>query len=209
MSIGAVGQSNATHNIWQSATTALVAPSTSFTGFNPAGPTAASGGLSPTSTNPNTAGSSSSDPFQQLAADLQAALVQLQSTDPSAANAANGNAQAGSPASASTLGNPASATSVSAPATGASGAGGTSGVGPTGHAHGHHHHNDHDGDDAGGAASGTQTASAPPVSGPSLSSQWQADAQTLAADFTQAIQAYSASSNGAAAALPTSLLQAA
>ncbi len=132
----------------------------------------------------------SGNPFQQLASDIQAMLVQAQGGTGTAAAATT--ATTGTTASdpeqqlatdLQTLMN-----QLQGSQSGTSQTASAEQTGATGQAHGHHHRHHEDTDTDASAA--TQASATTPPSGSTASANTQAVSQTLAADIVQALSAY-------------------
>ncbi len=141
------------------------------------------------------------NPFQQLAADIQAMLVQAQSgtAAPAASTAATSAATA---TGGTTAVSPEQQLATDVQAMLAQLQSGQAGNGTTaqtatagqegvGEVHPHHHHHHHEGGSLpGGDATSSTVASTSTSSGTSMSSSDQAVSQAFAADIAQALQAY-------------------
>ena len=192
MSIGSIASTIWAQTTQVSATLdtawSAASPSPSVTG-TPGGSAAAAAGQT-----------GSVEPFQQLASDIQALLVQAQGGTGTAATAAATTATTATDPEqqlATDLqsimnqlqGSQTGAQTASAEQTGA-----------TGQAHGHHHHHHHEDTDT-DASAATEASATTSATTTTASASNQAVSQTLAADIMQALQAYGGT--GSTLAVPT------
>ena len=127
------------------------------------------------------------DPFQQLASDIQALLVQAQGGTSTATPAATGTT-ATDPEQQLATDLQSLMNQLQGTQTGTSQTASAEQTGATGQTHGHHHHHHEDTDTDASAATEASATTTP--SSPATSANNQTVAQTLAADIVQALSAY-------------------